>query len=304
VSEIRPFRPEDAEAAMALFRDILPEVVATPVGLVHWIANQPARAAVRVWTAFAGDELVGWGDGHLRWSIEANDVGEVWVAVRPDHRGRTLGGQLYALAENHVESAGAHRVETSVRDDDPASRQFAEKRGFVERRTERYWTLDLRNRAAGPPTARDEVRVVRLGELRDRERDLFELFDSAHRDMPSDHRHVLEFDEWRKEILLNPDLDLDLSSVVLAGERPVAFAWMSSDRGGRRAAHEMTGTHPEFRRRGLARLAKEAAIAWSAEAGIETLLTSNDSTNADMLALNDHLGYRPTHTRIGLSKTL
>jgi hypothetical protein len=43
VPDIRPFRPEDAEAAMALFRDILPEVVATPVGLVHWIANQPAR---------------------------------------------------------------------------------------------------------------------------------------------------------------------------------------------------------------------------------------------------------------------
>ena len=36
--------------------------------------------------------------------------------------------------------------------------------------------------------------------------------------------------------------------------------------GGARAANEMTGTAPEFRRRGLARLAKEATIGWAAEA--------------------------------------
>jgi RimJ/RimL family protein N-acetyltransferase len=62
----------------------------------------------------------------------------------------------------------------------------------------------------------------------------------------------------------------------------------------------MTGTAPAFRRRGLARLAKEATIAWAAEAGIETITTSNDTTNADMLALNEHLGYRPTVVRIAV----
>ena len=63
----------------------------------------------------------------------------------------------------------------------------------------------------------------------------------------------------------------------------------------------MTGTAPEFRHRGLARLAKEATIGWAAEAD-RTIVTSNDTTNADMLALNEHLGYRPSVLRISVAK--
>ena len=62
---------------------------------------------------------------------------------------------------------------------------------------------------------------------------------------------------------------------------------------GGRAAHDMTGTVREYRRRGLARLAKMAALRWCADSGVRTVFTSNDTTNADMLALNEHLGYRP-----------
>jgi GNAT superfamily N-acetyltransferase len=54
----------------------------------------------------------------------------------------------------------------------------------------------------------------------------------------------------------------------------------------------MTATLPAFRRRGLARLAKLATIRWAAEAGITSILTSNDRENPGMLALNDELGYR------------
>lgn len=64
----------------------------------------------------------------------------------------------------------------------------------------------------------------------------------------------------------------------------------------------MTGTHPAYRGRGLARLEKEATIAWAAEAGLEYLLTSNDSTNAAMLALNKRLGYEPRPATIELAK--
>ena len=77
---------------------------------------------------------------------------------------------------------------------------------------------------------------------------------------------------------------------MLVRDQPAAFAWLIADREGARAASEMTGTAPEFHRRGLARLAKESTVADPAEAGIRTIVTSNDTTNADMLALNEHLG--------------
>jgi len=122
--------------------------------------------------------------------------------------------------------------------------------------------------------------------------------------MPGDDRSTLEFDEWQPETLGNPTLDLDVSAVVFVEDRPAALAWVNSDRVGGVGVNELTGTHPDFRRRGLARLAKEASILWAAEAGIATLFTANDTTNADMLALNEHLGYRPTHVQLELTKVL
>ena len=80
---------------------------------------------------------------------------------------------------------------------------------------------------------------------------------------------------------------------MLAGDVPVALTWIRLDRAGRRAAHGMTGTLREYRHRGLAHLVKLASIAWLADHGITALYTDNDRENRDMLALNEHLGFRP-----------
>jgi RimJ/RimL family protein N-acetyltransferase len=60
-----------------------------------------------------------------------------------------------------------------------------------------------------------------------------------------------------------------------------------------RAQNAGTGTLREFRRRGLARLAKLRQVEWAAASGITSIATANDETNAPMLAINQRLGYRP-----------
>lgn len=303
--EIRPYRSGDSNAAAALIGDSFPQPSAiTPAAVEHWIGSAPERSQTRAWVGCEGDRLVAWADAQLRWSVVEQGIAEVWVAVRRDRRGAGIGRQLYALAESHVLAVGARRIETFAREDEPESLAFAERRGFSETRRERTWALDLRAAKAQEPGVPDGFRVVRLTDLRKRERELFELYDAAHADMPSDHTHELVFKEWRRETFENPELDLETSSVVLAGDRPVAFAWLTSDRETRRASHEMTGTHPDFRGRGLARLAKEATIHWAIEAGFEYLITSNDGTNDAMLVLNERLGYEPRTTLIELAKTV
>jgi GNAT superfamily N-acetyltransferase len=301
--EIRPFRPEDAVRTGALLHALIPGQVYSGPAIRHFVESQPPRAGMQAWTAVSGDTIVGWANARLRWSIEEDDVAGGWVGVSPEHRQAGLGSRLYALVDEHARSLGARRFTSFVREGSADGRAFARRRGFVEGRREQYWELDvataaLRN-AAAPGAA-----PVRLRELMNRERELFELYDAAHSDMPGDETWTLEFDEWQLETLGNPTLDHDVSAVVLVDDRPVAFAWLNSDRKGGYGENEMTGTHPDFRRRGLARLAKEQAIRWAAEAGLHTLFTSNETTNADMLKLNEHLGYRPTHVQIGLAKDL
>ena len=289
---------------MPLFRELWSEEVVTPTGVVHFIERQPERAAMRAWVADVDGEVVGFANSRMRWAIQTEGVAGLWVGVLPAHRREGIGTGLFELAADHIVAHGARRLESTYRAHEPEGAAFAGRLGFEETRREQYWALDVESAALTRARAPDSVTVVRLRDVRDRERELFELYDAAARDMPDDHVHAIPYEDWLRETLGNPELDLDLSAVVLADDRPASLAWLISDREGQRAGNEMTGTAPEFRRRGLARLAKEATVRWAAEAGIRTILTSNDTTNADMLALNEHLGYRPTVVRIVVAKEL
>jgi RimJ/RimL family protein N-acetyltransferase len=59
-----------------------------------------------------------------------------------------------------------------------------------------------------------------------------------------------------------------------------------------------TATGREYRGRGLALAVKLASTRWAAENGITQLVTTNDETNAPMLAINRRLGYRPAGRRV------
>ena len=264
---------------MPLFRELWAEEVVTTPGLVHWIEQQPERAAMRAWVAEARGEVVGFANSRLRWALQAEGIAGIWSGVLPAFRRRGLGTRLFETAAEHIVRHGARRLESTVRDDEPDARAFARRLGFEEGRSEQYWELEVGSAAvANAEPVGGEVSVVRLREVRDRERQLFELYDSAERDMPDDYTHAIAFEDWLPETLGNPELDLDLSAVVLVRDQPAAFAWLTADREGARA-NEMTGTAPEFRRRGpLARLAKEATIRLGGRGRVRTIVTSNDTT--------------------------
>jgi GNAT superfamily N-acetyltransferase len=296
---IRQFRDDDAAVAAALIRDAAPEFLTTAELLVHEVRDTPARAHLRYLVAEEDERLVGFGQALLRWRSEDPGIGVVWVCVARDARLRGHGSALYDEAVAHVRSHGAHTLNTfAAPGDDNVG--FAERRGFVPTRSERTSRIDpteanlteLPELAAA--RAAEGFRLAPLRELLDRPHELYRMYDAAEQDMPTDYpRGLLPFEEWERETLHKPLLDLDGSMNVLHGERPVAFAWLLVDREGGRGEHELTGTHPDFRGRGLARLAKLAALRWAADNGIRTLLTGNDAANAPMLAINERLGYRP-----------
>jgi GNAT superfamily N-acetyltransferase len=102
----------------------------------------------------------------------------------------------------------------------------------------------------------------------------------------------VRLEEWRRETLAHPQLTREGSFVALAEGVPAALAFVELDEPARLAANEMTGTLRCFRRRGLARLVKLAAIRWAKEQGFGAMLTGNAELNTAMLNLNETLGYR------------
>ena len=308
--EIRRFEPRDAAGAADLHRRISPEVVMTAELFLHLRASLPARAQGEAWVAVEGDEVAGLAQAWLRWRAADPGIGNTRVWVAEEWRGRGLGGRLLELAEEHLVQYGAHRVRSSV-GPNPAGRRFAERHGYRRTRSERFWTLDPRaadlSELPSLEAARlDEgYRLVPLRELLDRRHDLHALYGAAEDDIPSDDpRAPLAFEEWEPETLGSPLLDPDGSITVLAGERPVSFAWLIVDREHGVAEHELTGTLPELRGRGLARLAKLAAIRWARDNGVTCLLTANDASNAPMLRVNERLGYQPTVIRDEVVKVM
>jgi GNAT superfamily N-acetyltransferase len=297
---IRDWRDEDAEAIAGLLREVAPYWLVTPAMLRFEAHVLPPRARRRLWVAEADGELVAYADANMRWTSVERDRGEIWVAVAPAARRRGLGGDLYERAEEHL---GAAVIDAEAADDDGV--RFAEALGFRVTGRERYFELDPQMAEPGEEEPPPGVSIVPLGALLDRPRELHAVYAEAELDMPSSfERERLDYDEWVAETLGNPLLDPELSRVVLEDGRAVSFALVTADREGGRAEHELTGTVRDQRGRGLARLAKLAALRWCADNGVHTVLTANDLENAPMLRINERLGYRPTIESVEIAKTL
>lgn len=298
---IREFQTADAPAVSAiLHEEELPQPV-TAAGVLHWRDAQPGRARARLWVAQDAGRIVGWAEARIRWTTSVQDVGDVWGYVVPSERGRGLGAALYAETEQYVLGLGARVLESWTYT--KAGEGLLESRGFRATGSERVSALTLGEADTSPlapleaEKAAEGFRLVPLRKVGDRTSELHRVYAAASADVPEYFQEDdVRLDEWRRETLEHPQLTLDGSFIVLAGDDPVALSFLEIDEPAGLAANEMTGTLPEFRRRGLARLAKLAGIHWAADQGLTTLLTGNAETNIGMLRLNESLGYRPVQT--------
>jgi GNAT superfamily N-acetyltransferase len=184
-----------------------------------------------------------------------------------------------------------------------AGNALLEARGFRVSATER---ISLLEPGEADTSAFEELKaekaeegftLVPLREVLDRPAELHRVYATAAADIPEHFREDdVRLEEWRRETLEHPQLSGEASFVVVKERTPVALAFVELDEPAGLAANELTGTLPEFRRRGLARLAKLAMIRWAAEHGIAAMLTGNAEVNVGMIRLNESLGYRPVLT--------
>ena len=295
---IRPMRRRDIAGFVALRRDLWTDMVFTTDSFMWSLDHEPATDRARRWVATRGGRVVGAAEANRApWSPAEVALGH--VVVDAELRGRGLGWRLFLEAEHHLARIGATQIRTRIEIGDEPSARFARRLGFHHARDHRTWSLDPRSVAMTdlPGRLADAeaagFRLVPVRELLHRPHDLYCLNLELLADVPADVPATWSYEDWRTAVLDTPLFSPDASFCILAGDKPVAVTLILLDTVGARAEHAVTGTLPAYRHRGLARLVKLAAIDWLARREITALFTENDTENAEMLAINGHLGYRP-----------
>ncbi|WP_433535905.1 N-acetyltransferase family protein [Micromonospora sp. CA-249363] len=284
---IRPAQPDDAADVVALRAIVHPYLVRGVESTRKMITDPPP---VDGWIALVAEvdgQVVGWTSAEPNTSTSVQGFGDVnTLHVHPDHRRRGIGTALLTAATDHLRPLGVRRVRTMAT---PDSLPFASRHGFTPSREVRYSALDLNP----PPALSEPPAGVRLRPIAELDPHLLYAADVASAvdepgDVPVD---AVTFESWRYDVWDNLGLDKFASTAAEVDGDVAAFSLVKRD--GERMWSDYTCSVPAYRGRGLARLAKTAALNQAAANGVRIAYTSNDESNAPMLAINARLGYRP-----------
>jgi GNAT superfamily N-acetyltransferase len=255
---------------------------------------------VRRWVALDGDELVGTASV-VRYPSEPLGLFNLELAVEPAERRRGTGALLAAEIDTVVREHGATVLRVEVRDDEPASVAYAERRRFrVVRRSIRL-ELDLTRldeRRWAEAVDRALRAGVRLSSFADGEpsaqrlRSLYAINRVASIDDPASDRTFPAFGTWRSVVVESAGFQPEGQFLAAVDGRFVGLAAVTVADDGT-AASDIAGVEPAFRRRGIATALKVLTLRHARAAGARRIETENDSRNEGMLAINQALGYRP-----------
>jgi GNAT superfamily N-acetyltransferase len=271
--------------------------------------------AVWPWDAFSMDEVrsfrtqvVGWaeflvsGAGSVSAAITPwhPDVARVDLTVLPEQRGRGVGTALYREASAWLKDHGIELMDAPIPLDDPASLEFAFRRGFREQgRSERLVLelSDLDPPDVAPPAG---IEIVTWAKRPDLIRGVYDVACEALPDIPGEEDATMEpFEDWLAHDMEGAADRPDATFVALAGEEVVGYAkFHLSAAQPTTAHHDLTGVKRAWRGQGIAGSLKRAQIVWAKENGYERLVTAPELRNEPSRRMNARLGYRPMPGRI------
>ncbi|MFJ3928112.1 GNAT family N-acetyltransferase [Streptomyces sp. NPDC090022] len=306
IRDLRPGDPVDAEAVVRVRRATLPFMITTAAGVASELTNSPPARRHRILVAQTPDgHVVGTAQAGIAHDSPEPGRSYLNAYVDPAHRGRGAGTALLRTAEAYLAAEGAVDVYAWVLDE-PGHRAFAERHGYRASRSAHFLRLDLTaGTLPAPPDALPAGVELRPGSAFAADpRPLFEADAETTADEPGDiDTEFDDYEDWVRHTWNNPDLDKDLTTVVLVDGAVAAFTAALTD-GGTRYASAMTGTLRAHRGRGLARLAKADSLRRARAAGYTEAFTGNDAGNAPMLAVNARFGYEICATEVRHAKRL
>jgi GNAT superfamily N-acetyltransferase len=290
--QIRIVTPADAAEVVKMANRIDTTSLATARSFRALIERGAPEGTERLIAEIDGG-IVGWAPS----GVHGDGSGWLWIGVAAAHRRTGIGTALYNRIEARLAARGAGVLRTQINDED--GRAFLERRGFARTNVMRLLALDLAQTDLPEPVVETlPLSAIDVDSIRC-------LYIEGHADVPSTSPRATFTDEdFQREVVDADWIDRDVSSVLLEDGEPAAFTTVIANHDDGRAEAQMTTVRRDRRGRGLAYAVKVASLNRARDAGLRTMLTSNDLENAPMLAVNRKLGFEASVLVESYEKTL
>ncbi len=298
---IRPFEPTDIARLVEIVNSQIPEPT-TVEDFERGERNRPATVKLQRYAAVSADgHMIGYGLAeHAPW----HKPGEFFYRVRVEkpYQRQGAAAALHKMVEAWAIEQGAAKLNTDVRENDPDSQGWVERRGFIREHHIFESTLDLKTWNPEPfmdsvTAARDKgVRFTTLAAEGDDEagfHKFYELHKVLSKDVPVYGENPFpNYEDWIKWFKDNPRFRSDAVFLAAKGDQWVAMSQLEPMANGN-VYQGLTAVDRSVRGQGISLAIKVVALGWAKAEGYPQNRTNNHSANAPMLATNRRLGYVP-----------
>lgn len=298
--ELRDATEDDAPAVVAIANQGSPQ----PTSVEQFLRLRAERNPADLFSYRVADdagEVVGFATAE-HFPIEPADWLTVRVQVDADHRGRGVGRQLWADAEEVAARVSPRMLTAQVRDDAPTSRDWAEQRGFEVWAHRFQSVLDLNGFDPGPfaatldAVAAAGVEIAPYSALADEpgaaER-LHQLVNDVMVSTPDNDTGTTIDRAELDRFFLNPSIHPPEGLMIARdGEAWVGISSLMHREPGF-IYTSVSGVLPSHRSRGIATALKVRSTEVARSLGATRMGTNNLSINEPILALNRKMGYVP-----------
>ncbi len=309
-----PATLDDAPFIADLFTAVRPDDPVDPVLLRHQWVSQPTDDTNERFIALVKGRPLGFAANlHPAWEKLPERYGRVKAELHPEVRTRVLLDRLYELIEGRSLADGTRTFVERGWEDDALRLDVLGRRGYEEKRRERFWELDLvanRERlgamaeASRARTRAGGIEIATLDRIADPEkyRKLWRMSEEAERDIPTTVPHVVWPLEAFLAFLRSPGLHEERIWVARVGDEVVGVSMLSYPPVRGVVETEWTATARSVRGRGVARALKCATLLQAIALGVDRVRTDNDGQNAPILHINETMGYRRRGEQLQLLK--
>ncbi len=239
-----------------------------------------------------------------------------YLVVKPEKRGHGAGSCLYTDLFPAVEKAQIKRLQVRVLDNDPNSKAFVDRRGFLEQRHNFGMELNLDAFDDQPYNEvinrlKDEgfyfTSMQELGNTEEAQRKLYTLNDATDRSTPgTDGMPSWEsFEDFQKRVC-QTDWYLPDGQIVAIDSATGRWAAMSAITRIEDYAYNLhTGVDIAYRGRKLGQAIKVLALRHARDGlKVHSVHTHHNTKNLPMIAIDRKFGYRQTRGTFLMEKIL